>query len=179
MNTELKNSEMFLTNNVGKKSGFKVPKDYFETLEDDVFAKLTTDDFEIETGFEVPNNYFDGLENQILAKISSEEKEVKVIPLRTKIANFASIAAAACILLFVGFHFFGTSETNSFENLPISDVVNWAENNMVMIDNYDLNNAFEVSDFDENELLSSEISDETIENYLTNADTSTLLNEID
>lgn len=179
MNTEIKNSENYLNTNVGKTTGFKTPKGYFESFEDAVFVKLATEKFEKETGFDIPKTYFDNLENAILTKISSEEKVVKVIPLRTKIANFASIASAACILLFVGFYFIDNSEKNTFDNLAISDVENWAENNIVMIDNIDLNNAFEVTDFDGNELLSSEITDETIEKFLLSVDNSTLLNEIE
>jgi len=179
MNTELKNSEEFLTNKVGRTTGFKISKNYFESLEDAVVTKLSEESFIKETGFEVPNNYFEDIEDSIFSKISSEEKTVKVISLRSRIASFSSIAAAACILLFIGLQFFNSSEANTFENLAFTDVENWAENNIVFIDNYDLNQVFESSDFDDNEFLSSEISEESIENYLTNVDISTILNEID
>jgi len=179
MNIELKNSEEFITNKVGKKTGFKVLENYFESLEDAIFTRLSEELFTKQTGFETPSNYFNNLEETILTKISSEEKVVKVIPLYTRIARFASIASAACVLLFVGFQLFSSSETISFDTLAFGDVENWVENNIVLIDSYELNDAFKISDFDGNELLLSEISDETIENYLTNVDTSTLLNEID
>jgi len=42
MKKDLKNSIDFINKKVGKKSGFSITSNYFEDLEDAIFAKITT-----------------------------------------------------------------------------------------------------------------------------------------
>ena len=86
-----------------KNQGFKVPKDYFETLEDQIMSNITLDTqiSKAETpGFETPKDYFNTLEDNIFNKLETPQ-ETKVIPLFKKrnILYFSSIAAVLLLML--------------------------------------------------------------------------------
>lgn len=86
-----------------KDQGFKVPKDYFETLEDQIMSNIALDTqiskAEI-PGFETPKDYFNTLEDNIFNKLETPQ-ETKIIPLFKKrnILYFSSIAAVLLIML--------------------------------------------------------------------------------
>ena len=44
-----------------KKSGFKTPKEYFNTLEDTVFDKMASEKFSKKEGFKSPEGYFNSV----------------------------------------------------------------------------------------------------------------------
>jgi hypothetical protein len=86
-----------------KDQGFKVPKDYFETLEDQIMSNIALDTQipKAETpGFDTPKGYFNTLEDNIFNKLETPQ-ETKVIPLFKKrnILYFSSIAAVLLIML--------------------------------------------------------------------------------
>lgn len=76
-------------------SGFKVPEDYFSSLEDSVLTKLKSDSCSERSGFKTPSGYF----TDFKLETPSEEKSVKIIPLKewTKWMAAASIVAFAII----------------------------------------------------------------------------------
>ncbi|GAA0762153.1 hypothetical protein [Psychroflexus lacisalsi] len=78
-----------------RKSGFKVSKDYFETLEDSLLNKIKSESYTEKSGFKIPNDYFSDFE----VNIPSEEKPTKVIQLKefSKWMVAASIVAIAVI----------------------------------------------------------------------------------
>ena len=83
-----------------KNTGFKVPKDYFGSLEDAILTDLKLKEMAPETGYKVPENYFESLEHKITNAIVPE-KEVKVIKLFTwRKAAYVSAVAASLILMF-------------------------------------------------------------------------------
>ncbi len=112
-------------NNI-KTSGFKVPKDYFEGLEDAILNEIHLKAQVKDTGFKVPNNYFDTVETSILSKL--EKPEVKVIPLfsRKTILTLSSIAAA--VVLFFSLNLFKTNlsidslDTDTVENYILDEI---------------------------------------------------------
>jgi len=86
-----------------KKTGFKTPDNYFNTIEDDIMnaihQKHNLNSIK-ESGFKTPKNYFDTLDDDIINKI--EEKNIpKVIKLFSK-QNLVYISgvAAAIIIMF-------------------------------------------------------------------------------
>ena len=178
MNTAQKNSENYINKKVDKKHGFKVPKNYFETVEDDFFVKLNESSFPKEAGFSIPKGYFDSLEDTILTKLETTKKPTKVISLRSKVIRFAPFAAAASILLFIGMNYFTFSPNTNIDNIAITEVEKWVQNNINTINNDDLSIAFEASDFNETELISSSINNDEIEEYLQTVETSSILNEL-
>lgn len=86
-----------------KDQGFKVPKDYFETLEDQIMSNITLDTQIPKArtpGFETPKDYFNTLEDNIFNKLETPQ-ETKVIPLFKKrnLLYFSSIAAVLLVML--------------------------------------------------------------------------------
>ncbi len=180
MNTELKNSIDYITEKTGKRSGFTIPTNYFDDVEDNFYGKLSEVNLPKEQSFLVPDAYFNSLEDKILAKVSSSKKDKKVISIRSRIAQFASIAAAASVLLFIGIHYFSIDKTENlnFDTLATTEVENWFDYTINNINSDDLALVLETSDFEENEFLSNSINDDILEEYLNAIETPSLLNEI-
>ena len=113
-------------------SGFKVPDDYFESLEEQVFSKLNTEnklDSIKETGFKVPDDYFETLSDTILDN-NLEKKAPKVIQLFSKrnLVYISGIAAAILIL----FNLSVFDNKPSFDNLAIETVENYLFDEIVL-----------------------------------------------
>ena len=66
-----------------KKTGFKVPEDYFNSLEDDILTEITLKEKVSNSGFRTPKDYFKTLEDVIIEKVT-EQKTSKVISLFSK-----------------------------------------------------------------------------------------------
>ena len=80
MKNELENSIKYISQKTGRKSGFSVPKDYFNGIEDGFLLKLSEEDLPKKTAFKIPKDYFSNLEDQILDKVSiNTSKEVNRI----------------------------------------------------------------------------------------------------
>jgi|GEM_PF-725522 len=75
MKKENKNRDFKLKKKPKTNVGFKVPLDYFKTIEDGVFAQLNTENLNIKpskTTFTTPKNYFDSVEDVVFAKLKAE-----------------------------------------------------------------------------------------------------------
>lgn len=175
MDNNLKHSEDFIRNKVGNNTGFSAPKNYFQNLEDNLLSTVVEEKLPAQTSFEVPSDYFSKLEDEILAKVAVPKKEVKVIPLRKRILQYASIASAACVLLFVGLQFFNKT-TTTLNDITVADIENWYDNSYETIDSNELALVLTEDDLNENDFFNTENSTE-LEEYLENIDP-TLLNEI-
>lgn len=87
MNTDLENNKI--------KNGFTTPTDYFDTLSNRIFEKIsgdvnTTSIPEV-AGFIVPDNYFINNEERLLSRIN--QSKVKVISLKATLYKVSGIAA--------------------------------------------------------------------------------------
>jgi hypothetical protein len=180
MEKKLNNSIEYITNKVGKETGFSIPRDYLDTIEDEFSLSLSEGKLKKESSFTFPENYFDKLEDKILDKVTNHQKTVKVISLREKIVRFTSIAAAACLFVFIGINSFSDATKSSFDidSLADSDIEFWLENNTTTFTENDVTLVFDETDFDETELISNNITDDHLEEYLNSIETSTLLNDI-
>ncbi len=88
MDKELKNKIDFINQKTGKKTGFSIPENYFEEMEDNFFSSIATESLPKEDAFKTPSNYFETVENDILSKLNIEtDKEVKVISLYKRVLN--------------------------------------------------------------------------------------------
>jgi len=72
----MKNNSLDILKQQG--SGFKTPKGYFDSVEDSVFSKLTSEKFSKKSGFKEPNNYFKTVENSVFQKIKKVESVKEV-----------------------------------------------------------------------------------------------------
>lgn len=185
MEKDTQHSIDFITKKTGKNSGFSIPEKYFEELEECVVSEISTLKLPTKkTPFNIPTDYFSKLEDEILTKITSEEntlpkKRKYVILLQERIKTIIPYASVASILLFIGAYFFNNyGNKTTIDDITIDDLENWYGSGYENINNTEMIMILETSDFDNEEITSVNITDETIENYLNSVDTNTLLNNI-
>lgn len=152
-------------NNI-KTTGFKVPKDYFNTLEDNILSKVKGDTVLKDigkSGFEIPDNYFDTIEDTIFNKLNSKESP-KVISLFNKRNIIYLSGVAAAIIIMFGIFMNTGNSTNMELDYEVVETYIIDEN----ISSYEI-----ASLLTEDELLNinSEImdeayNDESMEDYL-------------
>jgi hypothetical protein len=178
MENKIKNSETYLNSILSKKNSFSIPDDYFSTIENTIEAKIVEENFRKENGFKTPDSYFNGLENDILAKVSSTKKETKVISLKQRFFKVIPFAAAASIILFIGFNsfMFNKTEKLTLDSLSDDDVEYWLNSNS--ISNSDIVSILEDDVLEDDVFYFSSIEDETIEDYINSIDNVSLLNEL-
>lgn len=119
-----------------KNSGFLVPSNYFEELDEKLFdfAVRGEDNSEkhldsIEgSGFKVPAGYFSDLEEQILKKVNEEPK---VIPLFKKEYFVYAASIAAIIIILAGSLFLKPTSENSWETLELSALESYIDDNNI------------------------------------------------
>lgn len=149
-----------------KTSGFKTPKDYFNTLEDSIMQSVKLDeqlDQLKDTGFKTPKSYFESIEDTVLKNVSHNQEEAKVISLFTKQQWIivSSIAASIIFMLFI------LSPSNpSFDSLKIETVENY-----IYQENYateDLAALFSSEELSDVELTETIYTEESLETYILN-----------
>jgi hypothetical protein len=142
-----------------KNSGFKVPQDYFEGLEDSILNEAKLKSIVSDTGFKTPDGYFDNFEVTI-------EKETKVISIFSKKNMlFVSSIAAAIVLFF---------SLNIFDNSPLT----FNDLDTTTVDNYildeteigELTPLFLNNELSETEFIDYSLSDEALDGYLEAGD---------
>lgn len=145
-------------------SPFKVPKGYFESLEDrmdhiegderrnenhsvenkDDYVPTLTEIIGKEPGFKVPDGYFKDLGSEVPFK-----KEQKIIPLKKQFIRILSLATAACILLFFGLNSIN-SKYDNIDKLEFQDeeIASWLESDLIEFDSYEIAEAFDDVELD-------------------------------
>jgi hypothetical protein len=97
-------------------SGYKVPKGYFDTLEESLVNKLKSSSYSEKSGFTVPTNYF----SEFDLKTPSEETSPKVIRLK----DWSKWIAAASIVAFAVIGAWYIDSISPGKNLQFSDLDN-------------------------------------------------------
>ena len=181
MENKIKNSEMYLNSVLGKENGFSVPKNYFNGIEEQFSSFLFVDKVSKKPPLSIPSSYFDTLEDTIIAKVSSEEKTVKVVSFKERVLKIIPFVAAASIVLFIGINSFNFNKNkeNIFEKIADSDIENWISNNINLISDDDIDLAYNSVEFDYTETIPNSISNEELENYLSNQNDLSLILEND
>ena len=156
-----------------KKTGFNVPKDYFNNLEDIILSKQKIKELSVDSGFKTPENYFETLENRIIAKASKKETS-KVLSLFSKRNLVYASSIAAAILLLFNLSIF-QSKFN-WNTLDIQNVENYIiEEEM---SSYEIASLLSDEELIEENFINYDFNDENIESYLLdNLDINDLINE--
>jgi hypothetical protein len=180
MNKELENSEQIIYQVVGKETGFSVPQNYFETIEDQYSARLYEVKSTMKGEFEIPENYFNNLEDMILQKIVVEKGLAPVISIQQRILKLIPLSAAAAVVLFIGVNSFnfGDQAPPSFDAITDIEMENWLDNNSNSLSSDDIVMVFSEGDLTEIDFAFTEIEDINIERYISNSDDLTILNEL-
>lgn len=177
MNREKQHNEEFINSITNNDHGFSTPKNYLDSIEDNVMCSIIEDSLPKGNSFEVPSGYFNDVEQKVFSKIDFPKKEVKVISLRQRILRVIPTAAAASVLLFIGLNYFSTSENYTFESISTDELEVWID------ENYPLSTPIEFvdNDFTDSNIIENETSlkDEDILDYFNTIDNTSLLTEID
>lgn len=160
------------THNINK-TGFKVPKDYFDNFEDFVLSEIKLKETIKNHGFNVPDDYFETLKIEILSKVSKKDP-VKIIPLFNKRTLIYASSIAATILLLFNLSIF--EKNISFDSLDIETAENYIiEEN---IGSYEIASLLSDYDFNEENFVNYSFNEENLENYLLeNLDVDDLITE--
>ncbi|RLJ62477.1 hypothetical protein CLV86_2083 [Lacinutrix venerupis] len=152
-------------NNV-KKTGFKVPQNYFEEFENSILTEAKLKNLVIDSGFKAPEGYLDNFSVPI-------EKETKVISIFSKKNMLLVSSIAAAIVLFFSLNVFDNSPL-SFDDLDTTTVDNYILNETEI---GDLTYLFQDNELSENQFIDYSLSDEALDNYIENIDFNDLYSE--
>ena len=149
-----------------KNSGFKVPQNYFEGLEDSILAEAKLKSIVNDSGFKTPEGYLDNFE--VLIK-----KETKVISIFSRKNILAVSSIAAALILFFSLNLFNNS------TLSINDLETTTVDNYILDETEigDLTSLFQDIELNENQFIDYSISDETLDSYLETDDFNDLYSE--
>ena len=186
-----------------KKNAFKVPDNYFGTIEDDVVATINLQNLlskNSTSNFKAPNNYFDTIEEITITKLKAEviqtkeksqlpdgyfdtfedlvltkiKKNEKVISIKRIAKYFAPLAIAASLLLI--FVLKTNQKTVTFDSLATTEIEQFVESGLIDINIENLAIAFSDVEFPTKNITTS-ISDEEVLAYLTIEDLETIIYE--
>jgi len=149
-----------------KKSGFKVPQNYFEDFEDSILTQAKLKNLVNTSGFKTPKNYL----NNFSVSVKKETKVISIFSNRN-ILSVSSIAAA--IALFFSLNIFNNSPL-SLNDLDTTTVENYILNETEISD---LTTLFQDNELNENQFIDYSLSDETLESYLEAEDLNDLYSE--
>ncbi len=177
-----------------KETGFVIPENYFDAVEDEISAKIIAEKLmyiKKYSAFEIPKNYFDSVEDIILTKLKAEAlqndksavisatyfdtiEDTVLNKINTKttglsinrsiIKYLAPVAVAASFLLIIMLN--KTTETLTFDSITTSEIEYWIDNSNVDIDALSIASIY--SDIDlENESFSTSLSEDEVLDYLS------------
>jgi hypothetical protein len=143
-------------------SGFKVPKDYFSQVEEQILSEVHLKNKVEVSGFDIPDSYFETLENNIVQKLN-DAQDVKVISLISwKKVIYPTAIAASLLLMFNVFY--NTSETITFDSLETASIENYLEQEDYT--SYELSSLLTEEELNTNNFIDTEISEASLEDYL-------------
>lgn len=164
----------FYTNMNKNTSGFKSPENYFENIKDKIISQIKKPLLTKASGFKTPERYLENIDNKILTKYNFN-KSSKVISLKNyNYLKIISFSIAASFLLYIGINKF-KNNSNSFniDNVAMSEIENWIEDDLISFNTYDIAETFSDVDL----IIDDNYSDEEIIDYLNNTDIENLIFE--
>ncbi len=160
-----------------KSTGFKIPENYFEKIEDDIFLRLAEEKLSANIGsggFMVPKDYFETLDAKILMGIQEKERS-KVIALFDwkKIAYLSGMAAS----LILAFSLLFTNSNNlGFDDLETASIENYLLNEN--FNAYEIVPLLGVTELNSYDFMDKSMNASDIEDYLLqNSDVEQLIKE--
>lgn len=194
--------QTFLSEISLKKNAFKVPENYFETIENQTISELNLQNIQPkqnESTYKTPQNYFDNIEEITITKLKAEvlqttntsklpdgyfdtiedlvlikiKKEQKIITIKRITKYVAPLAIAASLLLIFVLN---AAKSVTFDSLATTEIEQFVESGMIDINMENLATVF--TDFEyPAENLTTSITDEEVLAYLTIEDLETIIYE--
>jgi len=108
-----------------RRSGFKVPDNYFSTIESNLVNELKLKTTVDDTGYKLPIDYFETFDTAVLSRLKAE-RESKVLSLFPfkKVLAFTAVAASLIVLFGV---VFTTDKSLSFDALETVAIEDYLE----------------------------------------------------
>nr|WP_321223095.1 hypothetical protein [uncultured Psychroserpens sp.] len=146
-------------------SGFKVPKDYFSQVEEQILGEVRLKDKVNSSGFNVPDAYFNTLDNKIISNVTKQQ-ETKVIPLfkRRNIAYALTIAASIILMFNV---FYNTNDELTFSSIDTASIEDYLVDENYT--SYDLSELLTYEELSKDNFIDNRISQDQLEDYLLNS----------
>jgi hypothetical protein len=148
------------------KSGFKVPKNYFDDFDKHIFKKIESENLPKQTGFVVPNGYFDNLEDTILQNLNTEPKPHRHISLNSRRTWVYLTTIAACLAIIVSMLIRDESFIKQMESLKIVTIENYIDEGYLDLESYEVLALLDDEDLASMNFESDVFSEELLENYL-------------
>ncbi len=160
---------------------FGVPKDYFESFEDTLMARIAEEDLKAmvpNSGFVIPPQYMATLENIVMSKLDAGSK-TKVISIVRRKTVYGIVAVAACLLLIVTIFNNPKATNQTLADVETETLESFINSDAIAYSNYELINFYADSELEFNTTTNSEeISSEDLEEYLIDyLDSDDLLNQ--
>lgn len=153
-----------------KNSGFKVPDNYFDSLEDSIMDQFNLSKKIAETGFKTPDSYFDTIEEKIMSRVDHEPKVVQLFS-KQNLVYVAGIAAALVLMFSIIVNrnqlTFDDLETTSIENYLFEEDINTYELASLLTDDELITDDFIDSEMPSEALQEYLIQNATIEDLIT------------
>lgn len=115
---------------------FKVPEDYFETLEDRIMQSVTSSNEKDllsesrDPGFKVPDNYFENFENRLFKAPEKKKKNSGVISLLNKEMFYYAVGAAAVFVALISTVFHNPVQPVEFGDLDMITLESYLEESL-------------------------------------------------
>lgn len=166
------------------KTGFKVPDNYFEDLNNSLYKKISISTdcnsslFPEKTGFTTPDNYFETFKVEVHDH-SKKDQKPKVIRLNTKKKLLYGLSIAASLILLITLVLpTKSNDTLNFESLNTTTFNSYIETEHETIDTYMIAEVFEDEIDDLNLISNDDVIDESLIDYLNNEDATHLIEEL-
>lgn len=144
-----------------EKEGFSVPASYLKEVENNVLKKLGKEKIQKETGHKIPKAYFETIEDRVIAKLKDEKPVAKVIDFRSiLLKRIIPFAAAASLLLFLVLN--SNHEDISLDNVATTEIEQWIDNDLIALDSYEIAEVYSDVELDNQDIF----ADEEIMDYL-------------
>lgn len=147
-----------------KSPSFKIPENYFETLEEQILGKIALQKVASrQIPFQVPSGYFENNTEKVFANAIKPQKVVKVISLYKKnIFRYAAAVAAVVLIAVSVFQFQNLNQNTSDEYFTFSTLI---ESDFIDLSLIDFEYLLTDEMLEEQSILSNIKSDE-IEDYI-------------
>ena len=192
---ELKNIAPKLYEIKNLNNSFCVPKEYFDSIDDQIMSSIFLDSMERKNSFEIPENYFKLIETSVLEKIKTENNsipnnyfdtiedkvfekikgETKVISLNQRIIKrFIPIVAAASIVLILTLQLFNKPQDFDFATIEGDDIELWLNNGELNFSHNELAYLYEDTEIESVSVFDF-YEEEEVYDYLNDLDVESLI----
>lgn len=155
-----------------KSANFKVPKNYFETLDARIMKSVAPvenkefSDQNKEAGFRIPDGYFESFEARLSKKMKDQSKPSKVIALLNRESFYYAAGIAAVFVAIVTTFLFDNPKPTTFDSVNIVSLEGYI-NEMLEFSTSDVSQFFNEGEYSFDSSSQSNFDQEAVYDYLS------------